>query len=341
MALPDSAASGRTAADSRPRTQAVPQYASDRRSWFGRTGGWPRTSRTRRPPPAAPPSPGSQPSERAAEGPAMPSTALAVPSTRLRRSLPKRAWTDPSERPSSRWMKPRTRRMPSSKASHGFRSRHWPPPGGADPAALDPERSRPDRDSHSGDWPAAAREGAPGGRRPRPEPPAGHPRSARGSPPGRRAGAAYEGRAGHRRARSPPSTTGKRSRRLAASDVRVLRDRPGPFEVVLVERRGPLVGAAPLTAADRAAVVLAGGSGIDGLALVAVRRPGPDELVGGEHPLARRATRREQLADRDLEAGLATRRGGHRLEGGVEVAEVRRPQDELREEPGQRARFRG
>ncbi len=130
MALPDSAASGRTAADSRPRAQAVPQYASDRRSWFGRTGGWPRTSRTRRPPPDPPASPGSQPSERAAEGPATPSTAVAEPSTRLRRSLPRRAWTDPSEWPSSRWMKPRTSRMPSSKASHGLRSRHWPLPGG-------------------------------------------------------------------------------------------------------------------------------------------------------------------------------------------------------------------
>ena len=131
MALPDSASSGRTAAASRPSTQAVAQYASDRRSWFGRTGGWLRTSRMRRRPgPDPPASEASQPSDRAAEGPAIPRTAVAVPSTRLRRSDPIRAWTDPSEPPSRRWMKPRTMRMPSSNAIHGFRSRHWPPPGG-------------------------------------------------------------------------------------------------------------------------------------------------------------------------------------------------------------------
>ena len=52
-------------------------------------------------------------------------TAVAVPSPRLRRSSPRRAWSGPSAPPSSRWTNPRTSRNPSSNASHGLRSRHW------------------------------------------------------------------------------------------------------------------------------------------------------------------------------------------------------------------------
>ena len=37
-------------------------------------------------------------------------------------------------------MNPRTTRTPSSKASHGFRSRHWALAGQLDVAADDPQR---------------------------------------------------------------------------------------------------------------------------------------------------------------------------------------------------------
>ena len=127
----------------------------------------------------------------------------------------------------------------------------------------------------------------------------------------------------------------------AAGDVGALGGRLGPLEIVLVERRGALLAAAALAAADRAAVVLSGRRRGR-----SSRRPrsasactGPDELVGDEHPLARRAAGREQVADRVLQARLAAGRRAHRLERRVEVAEVRRAQDELGEEPGQRARL--
>ncbi len=148
----------------------------------------------------------------------------------------------------------------------------------------------------------------------------------------------------------------------ACPDGRVVGgDGPGPLEVRGVKPGAPLLAAA-LAAADRAGVELAGRGMIAirprGRARGAVRLGGagperldevdrlirsgcsrPDDLVERQRPAAGRAARRERLTDGDLQAGLAVRRRAHRLERGVEVAEVRRPQDELREEPGQGRRF--
>ena len=126
--------------------------------------------------------------------------------------------------------------------------------------------------------------------------------------------------------------------KISAGHVRVVRDRARQGEVVIVERCRPLIGAPALAAADRAAVVLAGWDGV-GVFLVGRLSPAPDELVGREHPLAGGTAGREQLADPDLEARLAARRSGHRLERRIKVAEVGWPEDELGEEPRQRARF--
>ena len=68
-------------------------------------------------------------------------------------------------------------------------------------------------------------------------------------------------------------------------------------------------------------------------------RGGPDELLGDEHPAAGRAAGGVQVAERDLQARLAPRRGGHALEGRVEVADVGRPQDDLGQHPCQRVRL--
>ena len=65
----------------------------------------------------------------------------------------------------------------------------------------------------------------------------------------------------------------------------------------------------------------------------------PRELVGDEHPAAGRAPCREEITHRDLEARLAAWRRRHPLERCVEVAHVRRAEDDLRQHPGQRARF--
>ena len=73
--------------------------------------------------------------------------------------------------------------------------------------------------------------------------------------------------------------------------------------------------------------------------LVGARSAWPDHLVERERPTAGCAAGRERLADGDLETGLAARRRTHRLERGVEMAKVRRAQDELGEEPGQRRGF--
>src|SRR5204862_4783306 len=71
--------------------------------------------------------------------------------------------------------------------------------------------------------------------------------------------------------------------------------------------------------------------------IFAVARPG--ELVGDDDPAAGGAARREELPDGQLEAGLAARRRRQCGERGVDVAEVRWPENDLREEPGQRARL--
>ncbi len=96
-----------------------------RRSRPGRTGGWPRTRRMRGAGAPRPGADGSSFSTRSPDGLESARTAVAVPSPRLRRSSPSRAWSGPSAPPSSRWTKPRTSRTASSKASHGLRSRHW------------------------------------------------------------------------------------------------------------------------------------------------------------------------------------------------------------------------
>ena len=67
----------------------------------------------------------------------------------------------------------------------------------------------------------------------------------------------------------------------------------------------------------------------------------PFELVDRETSPAARALRGEQLVDREPQAGLTERRCGQRRERGVEVAEVRRSEDDLGQEPAQRAQFEG
>ena len=71
----------------------------------------------------------SDSSARSDDGVPSRTTTSAIPSVRLWRSSPNRAVISPSGAPSRRWTKPRTRRKPSSNASHGLRSRHWPPAG--------------------------------------------------------------------------------------------------------------------------------------------------------------------------------------------------------------------
>ena len=122
-------------------------------------------------------------------------------------------------------------------------------------------------------------------------------------------------------------------------DIGVVGEAARPRVIVLVERRRSLLGPAPLAAADGAAEVLAGGRGLGTGSIVVGRGAGPDELVGREHPLAGRAAGREEVADRDLQARLAARGGGHRLERRVEVAQVRRAEHQLGKESRQRARF--
>ena len=111
----------------------------------------------------------------------------------------------------------------------------------------------------------------------------------------------------------------------------------GPFQVVGVERRLAQLRPTALVATDHAAVVAGDRPGPTGDPRLVVDRP--RDLVDDQGPATGRAARREHVTDRDLEAGCATRRGGHPLEGGVEVADVGRPQDDLSEHPGERRRF--
>lgn len=110
-----------------------------------------------------------------------------------------------------------------------------------------------------------------------------------------------------------------------------------PAEVVRVERRLALLRTTALVATDRAAVVSSDGPCPPRDARVVIDRPG--ELIGDEHPATGRAARREQVPDRHLEAGVPARRGGHPLERRVEVPDIGRAKDDLREHPGERARF--
>ena len=136
---------------------------------------------------------------------------------------------------------------------------------------------------------------------------------------------------------SAPSTVGKRAQERGAhrlgADIGA-----DPLEVVGVERRLAQLRAAALVAADRAAVV-PGGPVASAPAMPGLVVDRPDDLVDDERPAARRAAGREHVADRDLEARFAARRGGQALERGVEMADVGRPQDDLGEHPVERARL--
>ena len=288
-------------------------------------------ARARRPGRRAPALPSL--SARTADGLAIASTAVADPSPSERRSSPRRACIGPSAPPSRRWTKPRTARNASSNASHGLRSRHcvaagsrtWPPATRREPPRPAAPTSRLDGSSA---WSRERRSAA-------------RTLAARRSVSIRSmiavSAMSWRGVCSSSSSSTSvgaPSTTGKRSMRPGPRRLEVGVGHRARH-VVGFERRLALLGAAPLVAADRAAVVAD-----DGL-----RRPvllgGPGELVGDEHPPAGRAAGREQVADRHLEAGLPPGRRGHALERGVEVAHVRRTQHDLREHPGQRRRFDG
>ncbi len=65
----------------------------------------------------------------------------------------------------------------------------------------------------------------------------------------------------------------------------------------------------------------------------------PDELIHDRRAPARGATRREEVAQRLPEAGLPQGRIGERRESRVEMADIRRPQHDLGEEPRERRRL--
>ena len=146
----------------------------------GRTGGWPSTRRMRGAGAPRPPAPRARRSGRAGRtGSTSARTAVAVPSPRLRRSSPRRAWSGPSAPPSRRWTKPRTSRNASSNASHGLRSRHWVAAGRRTcPPAMRRLRDAPGRASRGG-WPAGSCGGTRAGARPGPGRRAGRSRSDR------------------------------------------------------------------------------------------------------------------------------------------------------------------
>ncbi len=111
--------------------------------------------------------------------------------------------------------------------------------------------------------------------------------------------------------------------------------RRDPGQVGVVDRAVTLVAAADLVATDGAAVVL-------------VDRPRsrvghglPDDLVEDDAPAAGPAAAGVLLTEPDLERRLLARCGGDRLECRVEVTNVRRPQDDLGQQAGQRARLEG
>ena len=232
-------------------------------------------------------------------------------------------------------MNPRTPRNASSKASHGLRSRNWIPLCGRtwpDETRTLAARPGPVARRLAGriEWSRASRSAARTGaaRRsasirsriaPRPTSWRGVCRSSSSS------GSV-----------SAPSMPGNRERSGGAHRVGPDIGRHAP-QVVGIERRLALLRAAALVAADRAAVVPGDRSCPARHAGLVVDRP--DDLVDDERPAARRAARREQVADRHLEARLATRRRGQPLERGVEVTHVGRPQHDLGEHPGERARF--
>ncbi len=258
------------------------------------------------------------------------STAVATPSSRLRRSSPRRAGTGPQAAPSRRWTKPRTVRMPSSKATHGFRSRQVAPPGGLMwPPLIRSGATRPPDV-------ASRLDGATAWRKARRR--ADSIDRARRSPSTRSriAASAASWRGVWRSSSSStsaslPSSVGKRSRsrgaRVVVVEVERARDVGG------VERRLAVLAAAQLVAADRAAVVLARGPGTGRAAIVVGALGGPGHLVEDHRPVAGGAAAREAVRDPRLEAGLAAGGRGQRLDGGVEVAQVRRAEHDLGQQP--------
>ncbi len=107
--------------------------------------------------------------------------------------------------------------------------------------------------------------------------------------------------------------------------------RVDPGQVGVVDRAVTLVAAADLVAAGGTSIVLVDGTGSG------VRDRLPDDLVEDHAATAGHAPAGVLLAEPDLEGGLLARGGGDRLERGVEVAHVRRPQDDLGQQPGERA----
>ena len=225
-------------------------------------------------------------------------TAFGAPSTRLRRSVPNRA----SSGPSGAALQPLDERRgpwrnPSSNASHGLRSRHRSGTAVRTVPAGDPERGHPRADRGRAGWPAGPRAGTRGGAR-------DSTGAARRSPSIRARIAAsptsWRSVCSPRMAStssSPPSGTGKRSRSRrrtsAAPTSRAARSRSaGPGSDGLVLRAGP---------AGRGTA----GSG-----------SGPDRARRPRHSTSSIATvrphvahvRREQVGDREPQAGLAVRR---------------------------------
>ena len=282
--------------------------------------------------------------DQTADGPLSPRTAVAVPSPRLRRSSPSRAWTGPSAPPSSRWMNPRTLRNASSKASHGLRSRHWAAPTAADVAAGDRAGRRPRPAGSPGGWRAGSRGAGRGAGRPGPARPGGRSRSARGS---RRGPTSWRGvwrsSSSSGQARARRSTSGNRARsmaRIATAPASVV----ARTQVVGVERRLALLGPAALVAADRAAVV-PGRPVARAPATPSSSSDRPHDLVDDERPAAGRAARREQVADGHLEARCrrAARRPcpGTPRRGGGRPAAAARPRRASGSAGSTRARRRG
>ena len=110
----------------------------------------------------------------------------------------------------------------------------------------------------------------------------------------------------------------------------VARERASTFGIGAVGGHRARLRAADLVAARRAAEDLA-----ERGVCVAV----PDEFVDHDLPAAGRALRREQLVERLAKADLATRLRAERVDGGVEVAQVGRPEHDLGDEARERRRL--
>ncbi len=104
------------------------------------------------------------------------------------------------------------------------------------------------------------------------------------------------------------------------------------MDVLVIDRHDAGLIAARLLATERAA---------EDLALGHVAACFPDVLLDDCRTAARRAACREALLDQALELDLAARVGSYDRQAGVEVAQVRRAQDDLGEEPRERGRLAG